>query len=197
MTGRNNLTTLFQRAENGDVTAQAELFSRYYNQAYRIAYSLLRHREDSEEVAQDSLHYAITQLSQFDPHKGAFTTWLYTIVTSRCRNKRRRKRLAEIPLLGWLVQEKSPAASPQNPLEQQIKTQEKHQALYDSVDKLAEKQREAVILRYFHELDYKEIGEIVGCSASTAQSRVWLGQKQLRKTMQVDGEIASQKRGNS
>ena len=191
MTGRSTLTSLFQRAGNDDTTAQSELFSRYYNQAYRIAYSLLRHREDSEEVAQDSLHYALTQLTQFDPHKGAFTTWLYMIVASRCRNKRRRKRLAEIPLLSWLVQEKSQTTAPRNPLEHQFKIEEKYQSLYESLDKLPEKQREALILRYFHELNYKEISEIAGCSASTAQSRVWLGQKQIQKAMQLQGHLAN------
>ena len=124
---------MFQRAENGDSQAQGELFRQHFPVTYRLAYSLLHHHEDAEEVAQDSLAYALMHLDAFDPERGAFTTWLYTITVSRCRNKRRRQELAEIPLMGWL----------------------------------------------FHDLEYADIGQIVGCSASTAQSRVWLGQKRL------------------
>ncbi|MCA9978612.1 MAG: RNA polymerase sigma factor, partial [Anaerolineales bacterium] len=77
---------VFQRAENGDSQAQAELFRQHYPVTYRLAYSLLHHHEDAEEVAQDALAYALTNLAQYNPLRGAFTTWLYTITVSRCRN---------------------------------------------------------------------------------------------------------------
>ncbi|MFZ0545356.1 MAG: sigma-70 family RNA polymerase sigma factor [Candidatus Promineifilaceae bacterium] len=186
-------TQLFQRAENGDTLAQGELFRRYYPSSYRLAYSLLNHQEDAEEVAQDTLTYALMNLSQFDSTKSAFTSWLYTITVSRCRNKRRRKQLAEVPLLGWLVGEKRQTAAPVNPPEQSLTQQEEQTAVYLAIQELPEKQREAVILRYYHDLSYGEIGEIVGCSANTAQSRVWLAQKRLygllSATMALTNEV--------
>lgn len=178
---------LFQRAENGDSLAQAELFQQHYPMTYRLAYHLLRDVADAEEVAMDVLGYVLTHLGQFDPSRGAFTTWLYTMTVNRSRNKRRRKQLAEIPLLGRLMAEgrvNAPAApSP----EQTLSEQENYAALYAAMRVLPEKQREAIILRYFHDLDYLEIGQIVGCSPSTAQSRVWLGQKQLARLMNAAG----------
>jgi RNA polymerase sigma-70 factor (ECF subfamily) len=172
-------TQLFRRAENGDTLAQGELFRQYYPMSYRLAYSLLNNQEDAEEVAQDALTYALMNLAQFDSAKGAFTSWLYTITVSRCRNKRRRKQLAEIPLLGWLVSEKMQTAEPLNPPEHTAAQQEEKTAVYAAIQSLPEKQREAIILRYYHDLSYGDIGEIVGCSANTAQSRVWLAQKRL------------------
>ncbi|MCB0035226.1 MAG: RNA polymerase sigma factor [Anaerolineales bacterium] len=180
---------LFQRAENGDALAQEKLFQQHYPVTYRMAYSLLNHREDAEEVAQDALVYALSNLGSYDPTKGAFTTWLYTITVSRCRNKRRRKQLAQIPLLGWLMGEERPTAGDINPLEQRFSRHEKHRAVREAIEQLPEKQREAVILRYFNELSYAEIGEVVGCSASTAQSRVWVAQKQLYKLLAVDEAV--------
>lgn len=172
-------TQLFRRAENGDTLAQGELFRQYYPLSYRLAFSLLNHQEDAEEVAQDALGYALMNLANFDSTKGAFTSWLYTITVSRCRNKRRRKQLAEVPLLGWLVGEKRQTAAPLNPPEQLLAQQEEKTAVYAAIQDLPEKQREAIILRYYHDLTYGDIGQIVGCSANTAQSRVWLGQKRL------------------
>jgi RNA polymerase sigma-70 factor (ECF subfamily) len=147
--------------------------------SYRLAYSLLNNVEDAEEVAQDALTYALMNLDKFDSAKGAFTSWLYTITVSRCRNKRRRKQLAEVPLLGWLLGEKKADAAPLNPPEQLLAQQEERTAVYTAIQSLPEKQREAIILRYYHDLSYGDIGEIVGCSANTAQSRVWLAQKRL------------------
>lgn len=172
-------TQLFQRAENGDTLAQDELFRQYYPSSYRLAYSLLNQKEDAEEVAQDALTYALMNLGKFNSVKGAFTSWLYTITVSRCRNKRRRKQLAEIPLLGWLVGETKLAGTPLNPPEQAASQREEQTAVSSAIQSLPDKQREAVVLRYFHNLNYGEIGEIVGCSANTAQSRVWLAQKRL------------------
>lgn len=170
---------VFQRAENGDSQAQAELFRQHYPAAYRLAYSLLHHREDAEEVAQDALAYALTNLAQYDPTRGAFTTWLYTITLSRCRNKRRRRQLAEMPLFNWLMGETKAPDAPNNPQEAMLERAETHAALHAAVRQLPQKQQEAITLRYFHDLNYTEIGAIVGCSAQTAQSRVWLGQKRL------------------
>jgi RNA polymerase sigma-70 factor (ECF subfamily) len=173
-------TQRFQRAENGDTLAQGELFRQYYPSSYRLAYSLLNHKEDAEEVAQDSLTYALMNLDKFDSSKGSFTSWLYTITVSRCRNKRRRKQLAEVPLLGWLVGEKKQGGTFLNPPEQTVSQQEEQTAVTHAIQSLPDKQREAVVLRYYHDLSYSEIGEIVGCAATTAQSRVWLAQKRLQ-----------------
>jgi RNA polymerase sigma factor (sigma-70 family) len=172
---------VFQRAENGNSQAQAELFRQHYPTAYRLAYSLLHHREDAEEVAQDALAYALTNLDQYDPTRGTLTTWLYTITLSRCRNKRRRRQLAEVPLFGWLMGETKAPGAPNNPQEAMLEQAETHATLHAAVRQLPQKQQEAIVLRYFHDLNYAEIGAIVGCSAQTAQSRVWLGQKRLSR----------------
>lgn len=188
-------TQLFQRAENGDTLAQGELFHQYYPASYRLAYSLLNHKEDAEEVAQDALTYALMNLDRFDSAKGAFTSWLYTITISRCRNKRRRKQFAEIPLVGWLVGEKKQTGSPLNPSEQSVSQQEAHTAVCNAIQSLPDKQREAIVLRYYHDLNYGEIGEIVGCSATTAQSRVWVAQKRLQGLLA--NQMGIQERGQA
>ncbi len=170
---------LFQRAENGDSEAQAKLYEQYFRQTYRVAHSFLHHMEDAEEVAQDVLAYALTHLGQYDPVRGAFTTWLYTMTLNRCRNKRRRKQLAQIPLFSWLMGETKDTAVPDHNPAHQFNQQARDEALHAAIEALPSKQREAITLRYFHEMGYEEIGKIVGCSTSTAQSRVWIGQKKL------------------
>jgi RNA polymerase sigma-70 factor (ECF subfamily) len=52
--------------------------------------------------------------------------------------------------------------------------------LYAAVDGLSPKQRACVTLRYFNELDYPEIAEIVGCSEASARANVYQSIRQLR-----------------
>jgi RNA polymerase sigma-70 factor (ECF subfamily) len=75
--------------------------------------------------------------------------------------------------------------APNNPQEEMLERTETHATLHAAVRQLPHKQQEAIILRYFHDLNYTEIGAIVGCSAQTAQSRVWLGQKRLSRLLAV------------
>jgi RNA polymerase sigma-70 factor, ECF subfamily len=54
------------------------------------------------------------------------------------------------------------------------------QQLHAAVDQLSPKQRACVTLRYFNELDYPEIAEIVGCSEAGARANVYQAIRQLR-----------------
>ncbi|MFQ5421876.1 MAG: RNA polymerase sigma factor, partial [Anaerolineae bacterium] len=89
---------LIQRCLAGDESAFGQLYDIHAAAIYRLTMSMLQHREDAEEVLQDSFDYAFRKLAQYDPHKSAFKTWLYRIAISRCRNKRRRKWLPTFDL---------------------------------------------------------------------------------------------------
>ncbi|MCA9875440.1 MAG: RNA polymerase sigma factor, partial [Anaerolineales bacterium] len=81
---------LIDRCLAGEELAFVALYNEYAEMIYRLNFSLLQHKEDAEEVLQDSFEYAFRKLADYDPHKASFKTWLYRIAISRCRNKRRR-----------------------------------------------------------------------------------------------------------
>jgi RNA polymerase sigma-70 factor (ECF subfamily) len=80
-----------RRCLAGEEAGYVALYHAYSGMIYRLVYSMLQHKEDTEEVLQDSFEYAFRKLAHYDPHKSSFKTWLYRIAVSRCRNKRRRK----------------------------------------------------------------------------------------------------------
>mgnify|MGYP001812317871 CR=1 FL=1 len=92
------LSFLLQRCLSGDEAAYVILYERHASLLYRLAYGLLQNREDAEEVLQDSFEYAFRKLANYDDRKSAFSSWLYRITVSRCRDKRRRKWLPTSPL---------------------------------------------------------------------------------------------------
>ena len=85
------LTALVARCVAGDQMAYAEFYDSVAPGVYRLAYSILLHQEDAEDVMQEALVYTFRNLHRYDPTRGAVRTWLYTITVSRCRNARRRK----------------------------------------------------------------------------------------------------------
>jgi RNA polymerase sigma-70 factor (ECF subfamily) len=183
-----NINALIQRWQAGDERAAEAIYNQYRDATFGLAYTLLDHPADAEEVAQDALTYALTHINRFDPEKARFTTWLHTITVSRCRNKRRRRYLPTLPLLAWLKgggDAADPAPGPEGRAIQKATSDE----IWAAVQTLSYPLREAILLRYWADYTYQEIGEILGCSMRTAQSRVRSAHKRLRATLAEDDWI--------
>jgi RNA polymerase sigma-70 factor (ECF subfamily) len=186
---------LIRRASSGDETALEALFRQHYPPTLRLALGLLNHEQDAEEVAQDALAYVLTHLDRYDPDQAAFATWLYTITVSRCRNKRRRKWLPTIGLTTWLERAGGGRASHRDPgpgPEEKVERRQRDETLWSAVGQLSPKQREAIVLRYAAGLTYPQMSEVLGCSASTAQTRTWLGEQRLRDLLpELDPDVGT------
>ena len=173
---------LIARCLDGEQSAYVALYDQYSGVIYRLAYSLLQHQEDAEEVLQDSFEYAFRRLDQFDPRKSAFKTWLYRIAVSRCHNKRRRKWLPSLSL--QQLDDAEPKDTTAPPPDERAALNEQQRAVWDAVRELSPKLREVAILRYYGGLQYGEIGEVLGIPPKTAESRMRLAHKALREQLQ-------------
>lgn len=172
---------LIQRCLQGDETAYVALYNQHAGMVYRLAYGLLQHREDAEEVLQDSFEYAFRKLKQYDPQKSAFKTWLYRITVSRCRNKRRRKWLPTFSLQQLTQQDVADRHAPEP--DDLLTLNERQRAVWQALGELSPKLRETAVLRYYHGLRYSEIGEVLDIPAKTAESRMRLAHNALRELL--------------
>ena len=68
------------------------LYDRYAAYIYRLTYSMLQHREDAEEVLQDTFEYAFRKLANYDPERASFKTWLYRIASNEALMLIRKKK---------------------------------------------------------------------------------------------------------
>ncbi|MEM7115578.1 MAG: RNA polymerase sigma factor [Chloroflexota bacterium] len=173
---------LVNRCLAGDDTAYVALYNQCSGMIYRLAYGLLQNKEDAEEVLQDSFEYAFRRLDHFDPRKSAFTTWLYRIAVSRCRNKRRRKWLPTFSFNQINNEELTDTDSPS--LDETLALNDRQLAVWQALKTLSPKLRETAVLRYYHGLRYQEIGDILSIPAKTAESRMRLVHKAMRKILQ-------------
>lgn len=170
---------LIAQAQQGDQTACAALYQQHVRPVYRLAYGVLLDEQDAQEVVQDSFAYAFVSLRRFDPSRSAFKTWLYTITMSRCRNKRRRKWFPTVNLAD--IAEWLPGHDPHP--ERVVQQQGVRDTVLGALRELTPKLREAIVLRYFDGLSFKEMAEVLGCPQKTAESRVRLAHDHLYKRL--------------
>ena len=88
--------------DQGDERAAEALYGKHRGDVFGLAYGMLGNPEDAEEVAQDTLYYALAHIDRYDPGRAGFRTWLHRICVSRCRDRFRRRKLQQISLGAWL-----------------------------------------------------------------------------------------------
>lgn len=180
------LQALIARCLAGEELAYVALYNEYAEMIYRLNFSLLQHKEDAEEVLQDSFEYAFRKLADYDPRKASFKTWLYRIAISRCRNKRRRKWLPTFSLSQLLPQDDVTDEQTPTPPEAAMRHAQQ-EAVMAALARLSPKLRETAVLRYYENLTYPEIGAILDIPTKTAESRMRLAHAALRELLAGGG----------
>ncbi|MCP4359377.1 MAG: sigma-70 family RNA polymerase sigma factor [Chloroflexi bacterium] len=173
-----DINRLIQRWQAGDERAAEAIYNQYRGLTFGLAFALLSNSADAEEVTQDSLTYALTNIGRYDAQQARFFTWLHTITVSRCRNKRRRRYLPSISLFAWLKKGRDITDPTPTPEHQALDGALRDEA-WQAIQTLKPHHREAVVLRYWADFTYQEMAEILGCSARAARSRLQSAHKQL------------------
>ncbi|MEP7286764.1 MAG: RNA polymerase sigma factor [Chloroflexota bacterium] len=177
------IEALIERCLKGDQQAYAALYAAVSPGVYRLAYSILLHKQDAEDVVQEAMVYAFRNLRRYEVVRGAFRTWLYTITVSRCRNARRRKWLPMTALNNLLNTAIEPAAPDDHTPEAALARLGVREALEKALTTLSPRLREAIALRYGQGLTYREMADVLECPQKTAESRVRLAHEALRQAM--------------
>ncbi len=183
------LHSLIERCLRGDQQAHTEIYHHYAPGLYRLAYGILLDRQDAEDVLQEAFVYAFRSLRNYDPARGEFHTWLYTITVSRCRNMRRRKALPTVDLGRLLSLGQEPAGPTQETPEAALARLGVRDALEEALATLSPRLREAAALRYGQGLTYREMAEVLGCPQKTAESRIRLVHEALGRALGGQGEV--------
>ena len=173
-----DIDRLIQRWQAGDDRAAEAIYNQYRDLTFGLAFALLGNSADAEEVTQDALAYALTNIGRYDAQRARFSTWLHTITVSRCRNKRRRLHLPTLSLFTWLNKGGDISDPAPNPEHQAIGGAIRDE-VWQAIQSLKPHLREAVVLRYWADFTYQEIADILGCSARVARSRLQSAHKQL------------------
>ena len=155
----------------------ANLVGRYQSGLFRFAQSKLRSRTLAEDAVQDAFLAAFRSRASFDASRN-FRGWLWTILVNVChRIEATRVRRKETALAGHDVTAVGQDAAAR------LERIEQQRLLTTLLDRLPDQQADAVRMRFFGELNYGEIGEVMLCSPATAKSRVRYGLEKMARSL--------------
>lgn len=149
-----------------------EIYRKYGERTYNIAYRILGNGEDALDVTQDAFLTVFKKLSRFR-RDSRFFTWFYRIVVNLSIDRRRKQATIRTFTQGetdWnLADFPDPRTESVEKLDQKEFLDTEIQA---SFMKLSPNLRAITVLRYIEGLSYSEIAETLDCSIGTVKSRL-------------------------
>jgi RNA polymerase sigma-70 factor (ECF subfamily) len=172
----------------GDEQSFALLLHRYRTPLVNFLYRMVRNREQAEDLAQEVFIRVYRARADYVP-SAKFTTWLFRIATNLALNSVRdtRHQRMEVSLDAPVTvdseegDERPLDVAEKNPnIEEHLVQETQRDMIRHAIDKLPEKQRAAVLLHKYQDLDYGEISKILSCSESALKSLLFRAYETLR-----------------
>lgn len=154
-------------AEARDEEAFTTLVNRYRDELIRHGVRMIGDYHRSEELAQEAFVRVYRQASSFDPAR-AFRSWVFTIAANLCRSELRR--MANRP---------RPDDAKTEAVAATATIEDNTEDIRRAVAKLAEHEREALILREYHGFRYAEIAAVMNVPVNTVRTWIHRARKRL------------------
>jgi RNA polymerase sigma-70 factor, ECF subfamily len=169
---------LVVRVQQGDTEAYAVLVRRHLPRGYRIAWRMLRHREDAEDAVQDAFVRALERIDQCDPER-PFGPWFFRIVATTAINRQRSAKRRETEELSDT--EVSEVMGPADAATLGVLRGEVDAALAT----LPPVQRQLIELVTYEEFTPTEAAALLEMPAGTARWHLHEARKALRRLLQA------------
>ncbi len=174
-----NEVDLLRASLAGDTEAWGEIVLRYKDAVFGLCLGFLRNRADAEDLTHDTFIRAYENLRRYRLDK-KFSTWLFTIASNLSRNRLRHRRYHPVvsppeQMTGGI----DPAAI--------VAQEARHARVKAALDELPHGYRAPLVLRYYNELSYKEIAEVLSLPEGTVKTRIHRAKVLLKERMEKNG----------
>ncbi len=142
--------------------------------AFRVAYSVLRQRQDAEDVAQEAFARARREFRRLRD-RTRFRAWLVRVTWRLALDHRRADRRRTARELSAAGPDPSPTA------EDLVLAAERARRLWGAIDLLPEKLRVVIVLAAIEEHGLADVAECLGISIGTVKSRLFAAREKLRE----------------
>ena len=159
----------------GDPRAFAALVEQYEKPVYNVALRMLRSPEDARDIAQSVFLKAYQNLSSYDPQY-KFYSWIYRMAINESLNVLRVRGRNEGPVDERLASDR---AGPS----ELLSTDQTRDVVLDAVGRLKPEHRAVIVLRYFVDRNYEDMGQILGIDAKTVKSRLYTARQLLKEQL--------------
>jgi RNA polymerase sigma-70 factor (ECF subfamily) len=167
---------------SGRREALDELFRRYRQPAYRVAYRLLGNEADALDAVQEGFIKALTHLHGFQG-RSSFKTWLLRVISNAALDLGRQRGRRESVSLD-AAHQAGDAVHPRLLADDEaacgLERADLRRLLDQALETLSEVQRQTFVLYADGELSYREVAEAMGTSIGTVMSRLFYARQKLR-----------------
>jgi len=173
---------LMLRVKDGDGESFALLLGKHRASVTHFLYRMVQDRAVSEELAQEAFLRVYRSRETYEP-TARFTTWLFRIATHLAlnwlrdqKNERGQERLDETAsdARTFEVADRAPS------VEQRMLSEAKLDEVRRAVAALPDKQRAAVLMHKYEEMEYSQIAKVLSCSESAVKSLLFRAYETLR-----------------
>jgi RNA polymerase sigma-70 factor, ECF subfamily len=176
------------RVREGDDSGFSILIEKYRKQMVHFMFRMTRNQAVAEELAQE-VFLRVYRSRQTYRAEAKFSTWLYRIATNLGVNHARDTKYERTAQNVYLDQpDPETGTSPDVAdssinVEQELVREERMSAIRKHVMALPERQRSAVLMHKYQDMDYKEIGEVLKLSESATKSLLFRAYQTLRENL--------------
>lgn len=167
-----DITSLVKRAKKGDDGAFYQLMQHEKIRLYRMALSYLKNNEDAIEALQEVTYRAYRSIQKLK-EPAYFSTWITRILLNYCHDETVKKK--RIVVSDELIQFMG-ATRESSFIE-----------IEDALERLDDRTRQVITLKYLHDLKIKEIAEVLECPEGTIKTWLNKGLKELRDELGGNG----------
>lgn len=153
-----------------------EIFDKYYDRVYSFTLLRVKNIHTAEDITSDVFYKVAQSINSYDEKKAAMATWLITIAMNKIRDYYRGQKHL-MPL------ESAEDIQAQVNLEEKVLANEQAKELYKAMDKLDERQRNVLLLRYYGDMSNKEIAKELNLSVSNVETILTRARQKLKKIL--------------
>jgi RNA polymerase sigma-70 factor (ECF subfamily) len=176
------------RVRDGDTAGYEYLVQKYRRAMVNYMYRMVRNQAVGEELAQEVFLRVYRSRATYRA-EARFSTWLYRIATNLGVNHARDTKLESSASTVYLDAADAetgtrPDVADSTPnIEQDLVRDERMAAIRAQVEALPERQRMAVLMHKYQDLDYREIGRVLKLSESATKSLLFRAYQTLRESL--------------
>jgi RNA polymerase sigma factor (sigma-70 family) len=183
---------IIQRVVAGDQQALGELYDRWSKPAFSLARRVCADEGLAEDVVQEVFITFWREPARFDPARGAFGSWLLTLVHHKAVDAVRRESAIRRRTVPAAEDGEEWSVAPGPGADQAALGAVVAGQVRDALGRLPNEQREALALAYYGGYTQREVATLTGVPLGTVKSRMFTGVQRLRSVLgPLLGEVAS------
>lgn len=177
---------LLHALQRGDDTALNLLIGRWEARLFAFAWRYTRNATDTQDLVAETFVRLYHQSGRLHADTN-LSAWLYTTLANLCHNQHRWRRRHPTVSFDATTPEGTPLVpapvSDAAPVTEGLEREETAALVAAAIDQLPPELRLTVMLHYFEQLSYREIGDITGCSERGVETRLYRARQQLREAL--------------